>query len=149
MSALIITQSESEALISLEKHRINDDPYDFPTDGGSLLVPVQFIDKREQFFLDIGRGKIDSLKVKYQTRARHVIVLVRLDLSGPPHRNPDGEEIKSPHLHIYREGYADKWACSISNDKFSNPSDLWLTLSEFLKFCNISQPPFIERGLFI
>jgi hypothetical protein len=35
---------------------------------------------------------------------------MRLDLDGPPHRNPDDEEIPWPHLHVYREGYGDKWA---------------------------------------
>jgi hypothetical protein len=32
---------------------------------------------------------------------------MRLDLDGPPHRNPDDQEIPCPHLHIYRAGYGD------------------------------------------
>lgn len=48
---------------------------------------------RENFLLDIRRGKIDLLKATNQNRARQTIVLVRLDLGGAPHRNPDGEEI--------------------------------------------------------
>ncbi|MFW9280162.1 DUF6978 family protein [Glaesserella parasuis] len=26
--------------------------------------------------------------------------MVRLDIEGPPHRNPDGEEIICPHIHL-------------------------------------------------
>ncbi len=73
----------------------------------------------------------------------------RLDFGGAPHRNPDGEEVGSPHLHLYREGYGDKWACPVPPDHFSNLDDLWLTLQEFMRFCNIAEPPFIKRGLFI
>jgi len=149
MSEINLKQSEADALISLEKHRVGDTPYDFPTDGGSLLIPLQSFDKREQFLLDISRGKIDLLKGKYQNRARQVIVLVRLDFGGSPHRNPDGEEVNSPHIHLYREGYGDKWAYPVTKDKISNTSDLWQTLGDFMRLCNITQTPFIERGLFI
>jgi hypothetical protein len=37
-----------------------------------------------------------------------MVVLVRLDLGGAPHRNPFDEEIGVPHLHLYREGFGDK-----------------------------------------
>ena len=75
-------------------------------------------------------------------------MLVRLDLGGAPHRNPDGEEITVPHLHVYREGYGDKWAVPVPVDVFTSTNDVWRTLEEFMRFCNISQPPHIERGLF-
>ena len=83
-----------------------------------------------------------------QNRARQVVVLVRLDLGGAPHRNPDDEEILAPHLHMYREGYGDKWAISVPADRFTATPDLWVTLEDFMRFCNITQPPHIERGLF-
>ena len=101
MADIHLTQSEAEALIAMGKHRLDDERYSYPT-SGSLVVPLQSPDKREQFLLDIRRGRIDLLKGKYQTRARQVVVLVRLDFGGASHRNPD--------LHLYREGYGDKWA---------------------------------------
>src|SRR5439155_6605747 len=113
MADLEITQSEAEALIAMEKHRASDDRYSFPLGGRSVSIPLQSVDKREQFLLDISRGRIDLGRGKYQNRARQVVVLVRLDFGGSPHRNPDGEEIGSPHLHIYREGFGDKWAISV------------------------------------
>ena len=148
MADMNLTQAEADALIGMEKHRVNEDRSDFPMAGQSLVLPLQSADKREQFVLDMSRGRIDLLKVKMQNRGRQVIVLVRLDLGGAPHRNPDDEEIPAPHLHVYREGYGDKWAIPVPADRFTATSDLWATLREFMQFCNVTQPPYIERGLF-
>jgi len=148
MADISLPQAEADALIALEKHRVNDDRHDFPVPGGSLMVPLQSPDKREQFLLDVGRGRIDLLKGNFQNRARQAVILVRLDFGGRPHRNPDGAEIPSPHLHTYREGYGDKWAIPAPGDKFGNTSDLWRTFEEFMQFCNITRPPHINRGLF-
>lgn len=148
MADMNLTQAEADALIAMEKHRVNEDPADFPMGGQSLVLSLQSPDKREHFLLDLSRGRIDLLKVKMQNRARQVVVLVRLDLGGAPHRNPDDEEIPAPHLHVYREGYGDKWAIPVPADRFTAITDLWTTLEEFMRFCNITHPPRIERGLF-
>lgn len=148
MAEINLTQAEADALIVMEKHRVNEDRGDFPMGGQSLVLPLQSPDKREQFLLDLSRGRIDLLKVKMQNRGRQVVVLVRLDLGGAPHRNPDDEEIAAPHLHVYREGYGDKWAIPVPADRFTSTTDPWETLEEFMRFCNITQPPRIERGLF-
>jgi hypothetical protein len=143
-----LTQAEADVLIAMEKHRATEEHSDFPMGGQSLALPLQSPDKREQFLLDVSRGRIDLLKVKMQTRGRQVVVLVRLDLGGAPHRNPDGEEVPVPHLHVYREGYGDKWAVPVPANSFTTGSDVWQTLEEFLRFCNITRPPHIDRGLF-
>jgi len=148
MADINLTQGEADALIAMEKHRTTEDRSDFPMGGDSLVLPLQSPDKREQFLLDLSRGRIDLQKVKMQNRGRQVVVLVRLDLGGAPHRNPDGEEIATPHLHVYREGYGDKWAMPVPADRFQDTSDVWTTLPDFLQYCNITQPPHIERGLF-
>ena len=148
MAEINLTQAEADALIAMEKHCVNEDRSDFPTGGQSVVLPLQSPDRREQFLLDLSRGRIDLLKVKMQNRGRQVVVLVRLDLGGAPHRNPDDEEIPAPHLHVYREGYGDKWAIPVPVDRFTATSDFWTTLHEFMRFCNITQPPRIERGLF-
>ena len=148
MADMNLTQAEADALTAMEKHRVNEDRNDFPMGGQSLVLPLQSVDRREQFLLDLSRGRIDLLKVKMQNRGRQVVVLVRLDLGGAPHRNPDGEEIPVPHLHVYREGFGDKWAVPVPSDRFTATNDVWRTLEEFLRFCNVTQSPHIERGLF-
>jgi hypothetical protein len=73
---------------------------------------------------------------------------MRLDLDGPPHRNPDDREIPCPHLHIYREGYGDKWAVPAPLDRYPNIQDLFSTFEAFMRHCNITSPPQIDKGLF-
>jgi hypothetical protein len=96
--------------------------------------------------LDITKGGISLERRTYQTRARHIVILARLDF-GSPHRNPDGEEIGVPHLHRYLEGYGDKWAHAVPAEHFQNLSDLWQTLFDFMRFCNVVEPPDIQREL--
>src|SRR5438552_2321861 len=64
------------------------------------------------------------------------------------HPHPDDEEIGIPHLHLYREGFGDKWAMPLPPEMFRNPAHVWMTFEDFLQFCNITQPPHVERGLF-
>jgi hypothetical protein len=148
MADINLTQAEADALIAMEKHRANEDRSGFPMGGQSVVLPLQSADRREQFLLDLSRGRIDLLKVKMQNRGRQVVVLARLDLGGTPHRNPDDEEIPAPHLHVYREGYGDKWAIPLPADRFPAPGDAWATFEDFMVYCNITQPPHVERGLF-
>jgi hypothetical protein len=148
MAEISLTQDEADALISMEKVRASDERWDYPSLGGVICVPLVSVDKRENFLLDVSRSRIDLLKGKYQNRAREVVVLVRLDFGGSPHRNPDDEEIACPHLHVYREGSGDKWATPIPKDKFRNIADLWQTLEDFMRYCTITKPPDIGRDLF-
>lgn len=154
MPDMDLTQNEADALIKMKKISENNEVYIYPDTGGSIRIPLISKDKKESFFLDITRGKIDLLKGTYQNRARKVISLLRLDFGGQPHRNPDGTEVPSPHMHIYIEGYGDKWAFNMSeiskkyNLTFSNINNLSITLDEFMAYCNIINPPSIERSLF-
>ncbi len=75
-------------------------------------------------------------------------VLARLDFGGSPHRNPDGKEVNCPYLHLYREGFHDKWAFPVPTGSFSDIGDPWRTLEDFMRFCNITAPPDIRQGLF-
>jgi hypothetical protein len=93
MPEITLTQGEADALIAIEKHRANDETHDYPGMGGSICLPLISGDKREDFLLDVSRGRIDLRKGTYQNRARQIIVLVRLDFGGQPHRNPDDVEV--------------------------------------------------------
>jgi len=148
MADIHLTQAEAEALIAMEKHRVDEARHNFPMGGQSLSVALQSPDKREQFLLDLSRGRIDMAKVKMQNRARQVVVLVRLDLAGAPHRNPDDEEVPCPHLHLFREGFGDKWALPVPADRFPRTLDLRGMLEDFLRFCNVTRSPHIDWGLF-
>lgn len=147
MADINLTQPEADALIAMEKHCIGSRVWDHPGPGGAISIPLSSIDRKENFLLDISQSQINLSRGKYQNRGRKVVVLVRLDFGGPPHRNPDGEEITCPHIHIYREGYADKWAYPLSPDVFADINNPSMIYDDFIKYCNITLPPKIQRGL--
>ena len=100
-----LAQSEADFLVAMPKKPSSTKVHLFPESGGKLLIELQSVDDTEQFILDINRSRIKVGGITYQNRAREIVVLRRLDLEGPPHRNPDGEVVPCPHLHVYREGY--------------------------------------------
>lgn len=147
MAEYDLTQVEADSLLAMEKRRVNDEEWDFPSFGSSASIPLVSTDRREHFRLDLYRGRINLSKGSYQNRGRQVVTLARLDFGGPPHRNPDGEELGSNHLHIYREGYGDKWAQPVPKDIFSHLEHPGRTLEDFMRFCNVVDPPNIQLGL--
>jgi hypothetical protein len=142
-----ISQDEADALIQMPKVRINDDVWHFPGRGRSINIPLLSEDKRTNFLLDIWRGRLELNKITYQNRVHQMIILVRLDLTGKPHKNPDDEIITGPHIHVYQEGFSDKWAYPVSPDSFSDLTDPWQTLKDFMTYCNIVQEPNIIAGI--
>ncbi len=144
---LELTQTEANALLAIDKQRADSKEYEYPQLGGHLQIPLLSMDRREKFILDLSRRKIELCRNKFQTRAREAVVLARLDLDDTPHRNPDGEEVPGPHIHLYREGYGDSWAYPLP-EAFTNPADCMNTLSEFLRYCNVKDSPNIQGGLF-
>ena len=148
MAEIVLTQTEADALIAMEKHRVDSKQWEFPVAGERLSIPLSSPDKREYFILDVTRVRVKVTKATYQNRARQAIILLRLDVEGGPHRNPDGAEITCPHLHIYREGYGDRWAIPAPLNVFSNTGNLVSTLDAFMRYCNITVPPDIQVGLF-
>ena len=142
-----LTQAEADFLLALAKRRVDTKEWNYPSLGGGLSLPLTSPDGREQFFLDIRRSRINLAKGSYQNRGRRVTILARLCFGGAPHPNPDGQEIGSPHIHRYREGYGDKWAYPLPAANFPNPANQWATFQDFLHFCNITEPPYLRRGL--
>lgn len=148
MTDLILTQEEADALLAIEKISLEANLINLPDLGGVIDIFLHTENEREEFILTYTRHSINLSKRNHHIRARKIIGLARLDLDGPPHRNPDGQEIGVRHLHLYREGYGLKWAYEIPQSHFSNLDDSFTTLEEFLIFCNVTKMPNITRGLF-
>ena len=146
--SIVLLQAEADSLLKMEKHRINEDRVRLPDTGGSLVVQLVSPDWAESFILDISRSRINLAKGKYQNRARMTVVLARIDVGGASHRNPDDTEISCPHIHLYREGFGDRWAFPVTKEEFVDPSNHWQTLMDFVRYCNVTRPPVFERGLF-
>lgn len=144
-----ISQEEADQLMTLIKKLENMEPIQFPKARESKELNTQSLDGRIQFIIDINRkgGRFKPKKCTYQTRYRRSIILLRIDLEGPPHQNPDGEIIPCPHIHIYKEGYNTRWAYPLSLQLKTDPTDLVSVLIDFLKYNNIHErPPIINQG---
>ena len=147
MIELDLTQAEADALLAMEKLSERSEITNFPVPGERIAIPLVSSNKREKFFLDVSRSELVIAKGKYQNRARQVIALARLDFGGKPHRNPDDEEVPAPHLHLYKQGYGDKWAVPVPAERFRDLSNLQTTFDDFMSFCNITKPPTIQWGI--
>jgi hypothetical protein len=63
MADINLTQADADTLLAMEKHRVEDTPYEYPSLGGGVRIPLQSPDKRELFFLDITRPAPVSRRV--------------------------------------------------------------------------------------
>lgn len=142
----MLTQVEADILIAMQKTFSELVTITLPagTDQTHELIGA---DKKERFLLDLSRGTIRLSKVKFQTRGKIAIVLVRLDVDGSPHSNPDGSYIGRTHIHLYREGFDDKWAYPIDPAIFTSPTDINETFRSFCGYCNIIELPSFQEDL--
>lgn len=139
---MVLTQEEAEKLLAMVKVLASQKDIKFPLPGEYLYLDAQSVDGRIKFIIDVNRkGRINVRKCTYQTRFQKTICLLRVDLDGPDHINPDGEIVPCPHIHIYREGYGSSWAYPLSLHIKTNPRDLATTLSDFLEYNNINTRP--------
>lgn len=95
------------------------------------------------FSLDVTQKRI-VLKLKCQLRCTtEAVVLARLDFASP-HRNPDGTTVGVPHLHIYREGYGDRFAYKVPPGMLKNPDNPLQVLLDFLATYNIERNGIVD-----
>lgn len=144
----MLTQEKADALMAMAKKFVDQARIEFPLPGQAQQFEAVSEDGHEAFVFDVNRkGKIKLTKCTYQERYAVVEVLLRLDIDGPPHENPDGAEVPCPHLHVYKEGFGDKWANSLPAGVFSDTSNLVTTFREFLGYCNVRSIPETLPGL--
>lgn len=147
MAEIDLTQAEADHLIQMEKHRVSDDVIDFPGPGERVNIPLQSPDRREAFYLDVTRAAVKLTKATFQNRGRQVVVLLRLDIDGALHRNPNGEEVPCPICmctarDLPINGHSPYPELSPEN------RTLYDVLSLFMNHCNVTQPPNVQKGLF-
>jgi len=142
MTTLMLTQMEANELISMKK-KFENKKQTVLNESFEECFNLISENKQEHFVLDMKQGKIDLKKIKYQNRFDEVIPLVRFESKGI-HENPDGTIIKGPHIHIYKEGYGDKFAVP---SPFNNPEDVLESIKQFCKYCNIEETNFTYQSI--
>jgi len=109
----MLTQAEADQFMQMAKRFVRPPASITIPPGVDETHELAGLDDRERFLLDIWRGTLRLTKLKFQNRVRTVVVLLRLDVDGAPHTNPDGQTFSGSHLHVFREGYDDRWAFPI------------------------------------
>lgn len=138
----MISEKKFENILKTKKFLEDNSAIVLPNKGGKIKRYIRSLSGKDGFILNIERGKIKLSKVKYQTRSKITNdILLRVDTNGPRHQNPDGEFINCPHIHIYKEGYGDKWAYKLDNNIFKDDSNLAQLLRDFLNYFNIESIP--------
>lgn len=146
----MLAQEESDLILSLVKElrQTREEPIIFPSLKEAITLPATDKENKEyELDIDVQRRTPNPNKCTYQTRFQNDILL-RVDVGGPPHSNPDGVIVPCPHLHIYREGYATKFAVPLHEHIPTDTEDLLQVLVDFLEYNKINEedrPPI--RGI--
>lgn len=123
-----------------------------------LSVDWKFIEAQNKYMIDFVAvsNEVESdikfrLKGNKRERVSFVlllngtnIALARID--NVAHTNPDGTKLSGAHIHLYREGFADKWAYPIENFNFDDANDSFL---KFLAQVNFDRKSIDFKGRLI
>ncbi|MEC0310139.1 hypothetical protein P4H67_25630 [Paenibacillus lautus] len=140
---MLLNQNEVNELLSMLKSLRNNNRVTFPTSGESIALEAESNSTNDKFLIDINRKGQITFRCTYQTRFKKSNILLRLDLQGPAHTNPDMTKIPVPHLHIWREGFEDRWAYPLGDHIDTDPENLVNVLIAFLEYNNFTEVPSI------
>lgn len=135
----MLTQNDARYLIKVLKLLKGEKMITFPSPNEQMVLEAQSdeLDNDKFLFYINRKGQYNLKKCTYVSRYNNVYNLLRIDIDGPPHDNPDGTTVSCPHIHIYKEGYNLSWAYPLSPEIKTDPKDLIMVLIDFLKYTNI------------
>jgi len=127
----LITQQEAEKLLAEAKIATRNELLSWQ-EGSRYDEPVVAVGSLElQFVLTFTRNPFE-VKAHFRTKKQN-IQLARIDTQAQ-HHNPDGQVIRGPHLHWYREGYAHlEWAEQIDWYDANKPVDTLFAFLDLIK----------------
>lgn len=142
-----MTHEEAQGFIQVLKLIIQKGVFALPQAGerNTLDLRSVFSDK-DRFFVIYNRySRIRKDKYTLLLRYGKDQCLLRIDVGGPPHTNPDGTIVKYPHIHIQQKdnGKWDAWAFELPAI-FGHVEDRLQTFMDFLEYCNVNNISSIE-----
>ena len=150
-----MTKEKAQELIQIMKRLLKTGVYELPKVGTMDKLPLQSQQSSKvKFDVYINRkGRIDPKKY---TLLLHFSEedLLRIDVHGTDHHNPDGTVVPCPHIHMRMKdtGRWDSYAYDIPA-VFGDTEDCALTVRDFLHYCNTNNINEIticeQKGLFI
>lgn len=129
-------QEDAEFLIGILKNLLSNNVQIPETGKRTAYEAIDIYNNRNKFDIYIRRGNLNPNKCTYIILEKDTkTCLLRLDVvdDTSPHKNPDGQMIRGPHLHIYKEGYETSYAIEFN---INNPNLVSYCI-EFFKKANI------------
>jgi len=145
---MAITQPEYEFLMRQAKaFEDKSNPIQLAPAPLQWIRKINSLTSKETFNLDFYRGSFELTKYTVNKRYRQTVIMLRYD-NGGRHTNPDGVLFEGPHVHLYREGYNDKFAFPISEIDVVVNDTMEEVFSKIMHFCNVKNLPSIEVPMF-
>jgi len=146
-----VTKESAQELIHVMKEIVEKGIYNLPKQGSQNKILLQSVlSKRDKFDVVVNRvARINpskyTLLLNYPEEG-----LLRVDVNGPNHVNPDGAKVPCPHVHMRMKdtGKWDDWAFDLPA-VFGNTEDCAATVRDFLQYCqvnNIDELTICEQG---
>ena len=141
---MLLKQADYEHLISLKKRFKNNIIIKSEPAPLHWTREIISMDSEHTFLLDFYRGSFNINRFTINTRFKKNIVLIRFDSQGK-HTNPDETSFDGPHVHIYKEGYSDKFAYPVSLLGLQEANfTIREALSKLLDYFNVIEIPKIQ-----
>lgn len=138
----MLTQQEAEELLNKLKEATRKEVLSWGSPSRNDEVVIAIGEPDLQFILSLTRNPFE-MKMHFRTKSKNVH-LARVDTQRQ-HMNPDGRRIVGPHLHWYREGYANlEWAEPVDWYDADKPMD---TIFKFLELIATRFPKGIQEVL--
>ena len=142
-----MTQTEAQSLIQVLKKLLQHGSIILPQIGNQTTLELRsvFSDKDRFTVIFNRKGKIRNDKYTLLLRCGKDKGLIRIDVGGSVHTNPDGTIIPCPHIHLQQKntGAWDAWATDIPA-VFGDVTDRLETFRAFLQYCNVNDLASIE-----
>ncbi len=138
-----LSQEEADTLRMIEKYLTSPELVKLPPPTGTVLHPVHYHRegrRMDNMKISTYHAQINAQKISCRLLYNGNVMLVRVDTQdATPHTNPDKKIViqpHQPHIHIYREGYGDKFAYPLPN-AFRNAEDISSLFMDFLSYSRI------------
>lgn len=145
---MAITQKEYDFLMSQDKEF---DDIISPIELGPAPIhwtrKISSASTKDIFLLDFHRGSFEISRYTINKRYRQTLIMVRYDNKGR-HTNPDGVSFDGPHIHLYKEGYSDKFAYPIEEVGILEEDTMEEVFNKIMHLCNIKKYPSVIIPMF-
>ncbi len=139
----VLAQAEADTLRRIEKFLTNPHNITLLSPHRNSIHQMHYFHngfRKDDMKLSTFHSEKNTRKVSYRILYNGNIVLIRIDTQdATPHINPDGQLVippYQPHVHIYQEGYSDKFAYPLP-EEFQNTDNIIELFMEFLSYSNV------------